>query len=335
MPLLVTPQQLDYRAELYHQLAALTSAGIGLLPALEMVHRAPPSRAFVKPVARVISLLNQGCTFSESLAQLGGWLPSFDVALIEAGEKSGRLDSCLRLLEKYYNERATLARRVISDLLYPAFIFHFAVLIFPVTQLQSLVLEGDVVGFILKKAAVFAPIYGVLLLAIFACQGRHGEWWRAWIERVLARVPILGSARRQLALARLSAALEGLLSAGVTIIEAWELAAISSGSPALKNLVLSWRPALDSGETPAEMIFASGQFPELFASLYATGEKSGKLDETLRRLFEHYQSEASRKLHALSQWAPRLIYMGIIVMVGYQVISFWSGYFSKMKQLSQ
>ena len=36
-------------------------------------------------------------------------------------------------------------------------------------------------------------------------------------------------------------------------------------------------------------------FPDLFANLYSSGEVSGKLDETLKRLYAHYQEEGTHK----------------------------------------
>src|SRR5262249_25105084 len=147
-----------------------------------------------------------------------------------------------------------------------------------------------------KTFGVLFPLYAVVLLVIYAAQGRHGETWRGWMESLFGRVPLLGKARRYLALARLSAALEALLSGGVTIIEAWELAATASGSPALRRLVVGWRPLVDAGQTPSEVVNASRRFPELFANQYATGEVSGKLDDALRRLHQYYQNEGSRKL---------------------------------------
>ena len=166
---------------------------------------------------------------------------------------------------------------------------------------------------------------------IFAAQSRHGETWRACIESLLHPIPVLGQARRYLALARLAAALEALLSAGVTIIEAWELAATASGSPALRRTVLGWRPLVNAGQTPAEVVSASGRFPELFASQYATGEISGQLDDTLRRLHAYYQEEGSRKLHAFSRWTPRAIYFCIVLMIAYRIISFYTGYFNLVR----
>src|ERR1051326_3573311 len=140
MPLIVTPRQLSQRSELYHQLASLISAGVTLISGLEMVRNSASARSLRKPLASLIEDLKQGSTFSESSRRLSrSWLPTFDLALLEAGENSGRLDLCFRFLADYYGERARLARQVMSDLAYPAFILHFAALIFPVGMLTRLV----------------------------------------------------------------------------------------------------------------------------------------------------------------------------------------------------
>ncbi len=128
MPFIVTPRQLDQRAELFHQLAQLTSAGIGIIPALEQIKRSPPSRSYREPLQRLLDELARGATVAEALHRLG-WLPAFDLALIEAGEKSGRIDACFRLLADYYNDRARLIRQIIADLIYPVSVFHFAIFV--------------------------------------------------------------------------------------------------------------------------------------------------------------------------------------------------------------
>ncbi len=138
MALIVTPKLLAQRAELYQQLSSLLSAGVGMLQALELLHRSPPSRAFRLPLAETRNRIQEGHTFSESIAMQSDWIPPFDLALIQAGEKSGRLAECCRLLAGYYEERAQLIRRVLGDLAYPLLIVHLAVLIFPTSQLTGL-----------------------------------------------------------------------------------------------------------------------------------------------------------------------------------------------------
>ncbi len=325
MPLLITPRQLTQRAEFYHQLAQLTAAGIGVIPTLERLQRQPPARSYREPIQRILDQLESGCTLTESLERGTPWLPLFDTALLQAGEMSGRLDACFRLLSDYYTDRARTARQVISDLLYPVFLFHFFVLIN--TGLLFL-WSRNWLGFLL---GVLIPVYGVVALLIYAGQNRHGEKWRAFVERMLHPVPVLGTGRRYLAVARLAAALEALISAGVTIIEAWQLAAAASGSPALRSSVQAWKPLLNSGQTPADVISDSSSFPELFVNQYCTGEISGKLDETLRRLHKYYQEEGTRKLHLVARWVPIFIYLIIAGIIATFIIRFYMGYFQQIR----
>ena len=335
MSLTVTPRQFAQRAEFYHQLAQLTSAGIGVLPALEQLKRNPPARSYREPIQRLLNELEQGRTFAGALQQLDDWLPEFDIALIDAGERSGRLDACFRLLADYYNDQARLTKQMISQLLYPVGLVHFAALVFivvlPFARSQF---NASLILLCAKAALVLAPLYLATAFIIYATQSRHGEKWRALVESLLRWIPLLGTARHFLAIARLSAALEALISAGVNMIQAWDLAASASGSPALCRAVASMKPAVVAGETPAEAIRKHSVFPVMFANLYASGEVSGKLDETLKRLYTHYQEEGTHKLQSFAQWLPRLIYGLVAGMVAYNVIQFWIGYFNQLSTIT-
>jgi type IV pilus assembly protein PilC len=336
MSFIVTPRQFSQRAEFYHQLAQLTAAGIGLLPALEQIKRNPPGNSFREPIQKLLNELAQGRTFAGSLQQLNGWLPEFDVALIEAGERSGRLDACFRLLADYYNDRARITKQMITQLMYPVGLVHFAALVFiiilPFAKSQFNIALVPLL--FIKAALALAPLYLATGFVIYATHSRQGEKWRALVEAVLRRVPVLGKARHYLALARFAAALEALISAGVNIIQAWDLAANASGSLALRRTVAAMKPGVTAGKTPAEAIRGYSIFPDLFANLYSSGEVSGKLDETLKRLYAHYQEEGTHKLQMFAQWVPRLIYFLVAGLVAYNVIKFWTGYFQQISTIS-
>lgn len=329
MPLIVTPGQFTQRAELYHQLGQLTSAGIGIRTALEQLQRNPPARSYRVPLRTVNIELGRGHTLAESL-RAGAWLPEFDLSLIDSGERSGRLDACFRLLAEYYNDRARVARQVIGDLAYPVFLLHFAVFILPFAEYFN---KGNLALYLTKTFGVLVPIYVITAALIYAGQSKHGETWRGLVETILRPIPLLGTARQYLTLARLAAALESLIAAGVTIIEAWELAAAACGSPGIHREVKTWKPDLLAGETPADKVSHCSLFPELFANLYHTGEVSGSLDESLRSLRKYYQEEGTRKLHAVAAWTPRFIYLGIMLVIAYKIINFWMGYFKQIQDV--
>lgn len=331
--MIVTPGQLTQRADFYHQLFQLTAAGVGITNALEQIHRHPPGPAYRAPLGRTLEALAQGKNLSSSLRD-GCWLPDFDLVLIEAGEHSGRLDACFKVLADYYNQRATLAKQIVAELLYPAFLIHFAALIFLVVlPFAQSSFNANPVWLCVKAALILLPLYLGVAAIIYANQSRHSEQWRSTMERLSNMVPLIGSARRSLAFSRLSMALEALISAGVNIIQAWEIAAAASASPALSRAVADWHPHLARGKTPSELVQDSKVFPEMFANLYRSGEISGKLDETLRRLHAHYQEEATYKFHLIAQWLPRMVYLLVVIVIGYKIVQFWAGMYGPNSEL--
>jgi type II secretory pathway component PulF len=228
------------------------------------------------------------------------------------------------LLADYYAQRAQSTKQMISDLIYPVFLLHLLVIV------MTIVFWNWLPGATWGPAIVLGIIYVGVALLVYAAQSKHGESWRAAVESIVRPVPILGTGRHFLALGRLSAALEALLSAGVTVIEAWELAAAASGSPAIRRSVREWRPSLESGRTPAELLQQTRRFPDLFSNQYAAGELSGRLDQTMRRLHQYYNDEGTRKLRAVARWVPILISITIMVVIGVFVVMFWINYYGRV-----
>ena len=107
---MVTPGNLNRRAEFYHQLGSMISAGVPLVKTLEMASLNPSMRGSRRTIAGLIRNLEAGLTFSESMQRVQGWMPEFDIAMLSVGETSGRLDSSFRLLSAYYAARGKKCR---------------------------------------------------------------------------------------------------------------------------------------------------------------------------------------------------------------------------------
>jgi type II secretory pathway component PulF len=329
MPSIHTVKGLEQRADLYHQVGTSLGAGIPLAETFQFLARESHG-ADRAPLAASVERLRKGSSLTEALRQSGETPPAFDIALLAAAEHSGHLDAACRRLGEHYSERAKITRKVHAQLIYPAFLLHMAVLVFPVSALTALFMQGSVASFVMSKLLVLAPLYAGVYLVLRMLRGEGRFEWRLFLDRALAHVPLLGSARRNLALASLCAALEGLVRAGVSMGKAWETAAAASGSPILQDAVSTWPPVIEAGESPSNLLSKAPEFPATFTKLYRTGEMSGKLDETLERMQRLYQEEGSRQLQTVAEWTPRLIYFGIALAIAVQVISFYSGYFSSL-----
>jgi type II secretory pathway component PulF len=330
--MIITPGQLIRRANFYFQLSSLLTAGVPIIQALEMT-RGKSRGAYAWHIGVILDRLKQGSTFGDSVSATGDWLPLFDRALLAAGETSGRLDASFRTLGDYYTERATMLREIISGMAYPIFVLHLAVLIFPTSYLTRLFWNNGVQEFVLQKAIVLLPCYALVALFIYAFQASRGQQWRALLERITNAIPLVGGARRDVGMARLSGAMEALLSAGVNIIQAWELSANATASARIKNAVAVAIPKMEAGVPPSETLHHSTVFPELFCSLYATGEATGRLDDALRRLRNHYDEQATLKLRNIANWTPKLAFLCVAIGVGYSIIKFYMGYFDQINQI--
>lgn len=336
-----SPRQLSRRAELYHQLGSMLTAGVPLIQALKMTANNQSLRGSQETINALIGHLQNGLTFSDSLAHVQGWMSEFDVALLSAGEHVGRLDASFKQLANTYETRASVIREAIADIAITLLTLHVLLLLFPLHYLTDLVLGilnrnfVQCIPFFGEKILVFGGGYGLVFLIIFLCQGKRGEPWRAMLESFIRFIPMLRTAQRYLALARFATALDALISSGVSILKGLPMAAAASGSPHLKREVATWPEELESGRTPAELISRTRYFPDMFGNMYNTGEMSGKLDDSLGRLQTYYRDEGFRILRLFIKIVNRILYFTLAVIVGYVFISFWLKYFSSVLQQSE
>jgi type II secretory pathway component PulF len=335
---MTTPGQLKRRAQLYEQLAATIAAGLPLIQALEMAGRNRSLAGSRRTILTLLAGLKDGRTFAGSMEKVSGWVPEFDRALLSAGEESGRLDVAFKQLARYYNTRAQIIRDTLKKMIVTVATLHVFLIVFPLSLLIAFaqgIMDGTFekcMPFIIEKITVFGLMYGSVFFLVYACQGNRSEFWRANVERMFIWIPLLRPAMKNLAVARLIAALDALLNAGVPVVRSWELAAAASGSPRLKRDILAWTPQLEKGVTPGEMVAQIDYFPEMFTHQYLAAELSGKHDETLQRLQIYFEEEGFNSLETFAKVLNGVVYGTVVAIVAYNVISFWVHYYGQMVQ---
>ena len=326
MALIVTPGQLAKRAEFYFQLNAMIRAGLPLIKSLENLERKPPGLGYARPIRKILDHLQQGNSFTSALQTIGNWMSPFDKALLDAGEKSGRLDECFKMLADYYEATTKRIRQVIGRMMYPVGLLHFALLIFPLDKLRGMILDGDVNAFLMQKVGTFIPAYLICFALLVLLQSKRFSFWRSAIEFILGVTPHWRCPQSSPSAGSLPP--WRLINAGVNIIDSWEMAAEASGSPRIQRAVGKWRPHIESGAcTPGDMLQTTRAFPDVFASIYKTGELSGQLDDSLTRLREYYHQESERKMDVFTKTLITIVVMGVMLTVAYFIISFYSEHF--------
>lgn len=318
--------QLIRRASAYQSLAVAIEAGLPLDRALSLVgDRSAVDKQRIEQAGRKLA---GGGTLVATLEE-AGIVPPIEARALEAAELAGKLPEFLRRLASDLEERTATRRRLAAKLAYPILLFHAAVLL---PAARYLITDG-VRGYL----AVVAPVLGGAY-ALVGAVWLVTRWLRARAgggptpSRLLGSLPLVGRLTRGLAMAEFANLLALLLSAGIALPEAIELAAKSVGDSRIARAGWSMRDAIVRGGSDFATAIAGerGIFPTLLIEAARAGEASGKLDETLVHAAAQLQRDARARVSIAITLVAALIYLAAAAFVAYSVITAFTSIYSSM-----
>jgi MSHA biogenesis protein MshG len=319
------------------ELAALLRAGVSLLRALQLAGDSTEDAHVRGGLQRISRDLDNGHTLSAAAEheQRGtGLLSPYDVAMIQVGEQTGRLPECFADLHRQREFVRSTNEQVASALRYPAFVLLTCAMAVVVVNL-----------FVLPSfAKVFAQSHAPLPLLTQVLMGMSAlmlRWWPLglgaagaaafawrrwtateagllWWDRNKLRLPIVGRILEGIVLARLAGSLSSAMTAGLTINDALNVAARTLDNTWFETRLQRMRGDLARGSSISAAARNMGVLPPTLMQLFTIGEESGSLEELMREIAVHYQTEVDYAIKTLSATLePILIWflgMGVLVL---------------------
>ncbi len=160
-------------------------------------------------------------------------------------------------------------------------------------------------------------LLGMILLAIWGFRRvKKTETGQVMMDRLLLKLPLIGQVARMVSISRLASTLATMLSSGVQLLEALDVSRRVMNNRVLEQAVEEARQNIREGETIAEPLKRSGQFPPLVTHMIAVGEKSGEMEEMLRRIGQIYDGEVDRVITRFTSLLEpiMIVVMGVIVL---------------------
>ena len=326
--------QIGKRAQFYHNLATLEGAGVPRVQALKTRHQPPFSRIAAE-IAEAIS--EQGITLSQAMAAHPHIFSRLEQTMVHVAERTGTMESVLRSLAEWYELVGRLRSRIISGLIYPLLLFHFAALAIPAIQciMGTLSVDGAVktVGWVLGMPYALCFFFFVLRPKLFP-QGLPLSDFAGWL---LLQLPLLGTIIYKVNNTRFFRALALALKAGMGTVDAVRLGAETCTNPWLRSRYRSMAREIEqSGCTFTEAFQArltARDRNSIILAMMQTGELSGTPDQMATRIAARYEEESEEALRRAAAVIPVLIYIGIMVWIGTMIISFYAGYFQQVREL--
>lgn len=318
--------------EFTRQLATLVGAGIPLVDALATLERQLRQPALQAVLVRLRGSLAEGLGLARSLARQGAPFTGLYCALVEAGERSGRLAPVLARLADHLEQVQRQQHKARTALIYPTVLMGVSLAVvvglmtFVVPKLteqfahagQSLPLITSVlIG--LSQALVMAGPWlalAILVLGGLAAWLLREPHWCLRRDQLLLRLPRIGPLLQVLESARLSRSLAILVSSGVALLEALQVATATVGNRRIRLALEQVGQQVQGGISLHRALDASGQFPPLLVNMVGSGEASGTLPEMLERVAEDQERGFARQVDtAMALFEPLMILvMGGVVL---------------------
>ena len=135
------------------------------------------------------------------------------------------------------------------------------------------------------------------------------------------KAPICGRLLRMLAVSRFAKTLATLLAAGVPLLKAMDIVKNVLGNALLEKVVEEASGSIREGESIAEPLRRSGQFPPIVTHMIAVGEKSGQLEQMLESVATSYDSQVETNVQALTSLLEPLMIVVMGAAVGFIAFS--------------
>lgn len=315
------------------QFAVLVSAGVPIVQSLEAMSRGARSAALTRTLQKVMSDVERGRRLADAL---GGQPKVFDrlyVNLVKAGEEAGALESVLNRLAEYIEKSVKLKGKIMSAMWYPAIIILVSVgvisiiMIFVVPKISSMFSEAGqqlpaITQIVIKTSSLFvsywyllvAVVVGIPMLLKIYYETEDG---RKNIDSIMLSIPILGTIIQRGAIARFSRTLATLLSSGVRIVDALEIASTTAGNWVLETAFLNARTAITKGRSLAEPLAAVPYIPNMVTQMIFIGEQTGNMDQMLNKIADFYEDEVENATEAMTSMIEPLlmVVLGSIIAV--------------------
>ena len=275
--------------------------------------------------------VQSGESLSQAMEAQGREFSALEVSMSRVGETAGLLDQIMGYLAEFAEGEVEIRQKVWTAAAYPLFVLALAVIsiiiivALIVPRVLGAVTEATTVlpwpTRVLLSTSDLIRSYGYLALILLA-----GGLWalRAWVsrppgrlamDRFKLRIPVLGTALRRIAVARFARTLGTLSKSGIQILEALRVLRDTLGNEALARHVDRVAAGITQGQSIAEPLRQTGQFPPLLIQVIAMGERTGRLDELLLQTAQAYEKETAAAIQRTMTILPALFIVLMAMLV--------------------
>jgi type IV pilus assembly protein PilC len=332
------------------QFSVMIDAGLPLVQCLEILGTQEEDKNFSRTILATRADVESGMSLADAMKKHPKAFDGLFTNMIAAGEAGGILDTILKRLATYIEKAVKLQGQVKSAMIYPVAVIVIAavvvgVILWKVIPTFANLFAGLGAQLPLPTRVVIAMSNGIVRYGIFIIIGIGAALWglkqyyatpggRRVIDALVLKLPVLGDLMRKIAVARFCRTLSTLLASGVSILEALDITARTSGNAIIEEAILTTRKSIERGETIAQPLKDTAVFPPMVVQMIGVGEATGALDTMLGKIADFYEEEVDTAVAGLLTLLEPIMIAVLGGVVGGIVIAMYMPIFDLISKLT-
>jgi len=319
------------------QLSTMITAGLTLIEALNILRQQVTKPALIKLITQLEEDIQGGLSFADSLAKYPKIFPPIYLALVRAGEASGKLDSILSRLADNLEKNRDFRNKIKSVMTYPVVIVTgmsivgVVVMTVVIPRLTGMYkdfgIELPLPTMILISISDFLVQWGVVtFIGLALVIGLFMRWARTKtgkhaIDSGILMIPVIGNLIKESTLVEVTRTLSILIDGGVPILTALEIAQNATGNVIYKDAFDDATKRVEKGFPLSKPLLENSLFPPIFGQMVAVGEQTGKVGDSLMKIANYFESETEQVVRSLTTLIEPFIMVILGIGVGFLVMA--------------
>ena len=307
----VPPEQV---LEIVTQLSIMFDTGLNLSAALEVLEKQCATPHLGRFVGDIRASVEEGKPLSVAMSRHAWAFSPVALALVRAGEMTGDLGKMLGKVAEFMERDISTRKKVKGALAYPAFMAVLAVgvvifLLVNVFPKFAVLFDKDpdklpgptrffmtLSDILTAHGAWVGPLaLGSVTIGLIAMRSTKG---RQVCDPLYLKMPAFGNLIKAVALSRAFHVLGVMLSAGLNVLEARQLAAAVSGNFEYSKLWERAKADVENGGDLSATLTDNPLVPPAETAMISLGERSGTLPEVLSKISYHHEKKVDSAIKA-------------------------------------
>ncbi len=311
-------------------LATMVNASLTILKSLSALRKQEKNEGMIKFYDFMIMRIQSGTTMHEALEAYYGCFSDAEISIIEAGERTGKLNTALIQIADQTEKVDSITRKMKGAMTYPLIMIIGMIACVAVLMIKVIpTLTGffwdpsnlpTATQYVIAISDFFIAYWFLIFLFVAGFVMGVSIWkktksWKYRFDFLILKMPLFGTLMSKVVLSKFARVFSNLLESGVAVVEAIRIVSSAVGNEVYRQRLLLLRQDIKNGQKIAESLEDDPLFPDLLISMIRVGEETAQIGTTVIKIADFYDEEVDMAIGNIQKLIEPVILIIMAVVI--------------------